>query len=185
MAMAEVYKEGVGVAPDWAQAVRWADRAFKNKHTPAATLMGRLYVKGGPNLQKNLRLGYEYLKLAYGSGDREALSDLQAITDYRSGSELLELADTIFYSLRSTDYYGLKLNSETRFAYSDTDRLYNVGRAKLIVHLELTENGDVAMTLQASTVEVLKPFYVNYVLNKLHQLRDHETWLTIRTQVLD
>jgi TPR repeat protein len=185
MALAEIYRDGLGVPADWGQAVQWADKALTKNHAPAATFIGRLYVKGGPNLRQNLRLGFEHLKRAYGSGDSEALSDLQKVTDYRSGDELLKLADSTFYSMRSTDYYGLKLNSELKFEVTNTDRLYNVGRAKLIVHLELTESGNVAMTLQASTVEVLKPFYVNYVLNGIHKLRDHDNWLTIRTQVLD
>lgn len=185
MGMARIYRDGVGVAADWRQADQWATKAMLKGHAPAASFIGRMYAEGGPNLPKNLRKGFDHLKQGYGSGDPDALEDLQNITDYKSGSELLKIADTYFYAMASTDFFGNKLGSEFQFNYSSTDRLYYVGRAKLIVHLELQKSGDVTMTIQASNLDHLKAFYKSYVLGRLNKLRDLDSWLTIRTQVLD
>lgn len=185
MGMARIYRDGVGVPKDWAQAVQWAEKAQLKNHAPAATFIGRLYAEGGPNLPKNLRKGYDYLKLAYGSGDHDALDDLNQITGYMSTNDLVRLADTYFYAMTHTDYFGKRLGSDSKFDYSSTDRLYYVGGAKLIVHVELQKSGDMSMTIQASDVEILKPFYKNFVLGRLNKMRDLDSWLTIRTQVLD
>lgn len=185
MGMARIYRDGVGVPKDWAQAVQWAEKAQLKNHAPAATFIGRLYAEGGPNLPKNLRKGYDYLKLAYGSGDHDALDNLNKITGYMSTNDLVRLADSYFYAMAYTDYFGMKLGSDSKFDYSSTDRLYYVGGAKLIVHVELQKSGDMTMTLQASNVDILKPFYKNFVLGRLNKLSDLDSWLTIRTQVLD
>ncbi len=185
MGMARIYRDGVGAPKDWAQAVQWAEKAQLKNHAPAATFIGRLYAEGGPNLPKNLRKGYDYLKLAYGSGDHNALDDLNKITGYMSTNDLVRLADSYFYAMAYTDYFGMKLGSDAKFNYSSTDRLYYVGDAKLIVHVERQKSGDMTMTIQASNVDILKPFYKNFVLGRLNKLSDLDSWLTIRTQVLD
>lgn len=128
-------------------------------------------------MDKDLNEALQFFKRAYGEGHAPALTAIRELLPYKTTVELMTLADEAARSI----------NSQVSIAgSSDNSRRYALGTGKIVnVQAALQTNGNMHLTVQASDVELLKSFFQRYVVQRLHELENHDAWLLTRTQVLN
>lgn len=177
LGLARVYRDGLGVKTDWNEAAKWAQGAYRNGNWSGAVFIGQMLQKGGPNMDKDLNEALQFFKRAYGEGYAPALTAIRELLPYKTTVELMTLADEAARSISS---------QVSIVGSSDNSRRYALGIGKIVnVQAALQTNGNMHLTVQASDVELLKSFFQRYVVQRLHELENHDAWLLTRTQVLN